>query len=147
MNGISANYLGKLYDWGSITCTVLGSLQIGIDSIDIKHGKDSTNIYGYGNEPIGFFNKNNEYSASFGFLYDQFQQITQAALALGITPMDIPPFSIIMTLGSTQDPQVPYKQIEMQNVRILSDNFVAKQNSGGWYNQYPLAYAGKVVAF
>ncbi len=147
MNGISANYLGKLYDWGSITLTVLGSYQVGCDSIDIKHTQDSVNVYGAGQEPVGYYNKNNEYAASIGFLYDQFQQITQAALALGLTPMQIPPFSIVMTLGSTIDPAVPYKSLIMQNCRFKSDNFNAKQNAGGFYNVYDIAYAGKIVGY
>lgn len=147
MNGISANYLGKLYDWGSITANVLGGLQIGVDSIDIKTTQDSLNIYGSGQQPIGYYNKNQEYDATFGFLYDGFQQITMAALALGLTPMQIPPFSIIIQLGSTQDPAVPFKQLTMQNCRITSDNFVAKQNSGGWYNQYPIRYAGLIISY
>ena len=145
--GISANFFGKLYDWGSVTLTVLGALQIGVDAIDIRHKKDSINVYGFGLDVIGYYNKNNEYSSSIGFLYDQFQTITAAALAQGLTPMEIPPFSIIMILGSTQDPLVPYKAIVMQNCRFTSDDFVIKQNSGGIYQVYPIAYAGKIATF
>lgn len=147
MNGITANYLGKLYDWGSISATILGSLQIGINKIDIKQGRVSDNIYGVGQQPVGYVNKNFTYSASIGLLYDQFQQISAAALSLGITPMEIPPFLIIMTLGSTQDPSVPYKSITLQNCRFTSDDFNAKQNDGGFYNDYPIAYAGAIIGY
>ncbi len=143
-NGISANYLGKLYDWGSIELTVLGGLQVGCNKIDIKQGRKSTNIYGFGQQPIGYANKNFEYSASLGLLYDQQQQIVVAALALGLTPMEIPPFLIIMTLGSTQDPAVPYLSLTMQNCRFTTNDFNAKQNDGGFYNDYPIEYAGLI---
>ncbi len=147
MNGISANYLGKLYDWGSITLTILGSLQIGANKIDIKQSRASDNIYGSGQQPIGYINKNFMYAATLGLLYDQYQQITVAALALGLTPMEIPPFLINMTLGSTQDPLVPYKSLIMQNCRFTSDDFTAKQNDGGFYNDYPISYAGLITSF
>ena len=147
MNGIFVNYLGKLYDWGSITVIIFGNIEVGINKIDIKHTKASDNIYGVGQEPIGYMNKNNVYSASLGLLYDQFQEITQAALAQGFTVMEIPPFQITMTLGSTQDPLVPYKSLTLQNCRFTSDDFNAKQNDGGFYNDYPIAYAGKIAGF
>jgi len=142
MNTLNVNFLGKLYDWGSISLNILGSNIIGADSISIKHKQDSPNVYGSGQLPIGYFNKNEEFSATIGFLYDQFSQIAQAALALGLTPMQIPPFAISMTLGSTQDPLVPYQSITLLMCRFMSNDFEAKQNSGGWYQQYPIAVAG-----
>ncbi len=147
MNGIFVNYLGKLYDWGSINLTILGSLQIGINKVDIKQGRASDNTYGVGQQPIGYINKNFVYSSSLGLLYDQVQQITQAALAQGLTMMEIPPFQISMILGSTQDPTVPFKSVTMQNCRFTTDDFSAKQNDGGFYNDYPISYAGLIVAF
>lgn len=145
-NGIFANYLGKLYDWGSITLSILGGTNVGVSRINISHKRDSNNIYGSGQEPIGYVNKNNEYSCTLSLLYDEFQQIVLAALSQGLTPMEIPPFLIIMQLGSTQDPLVPYKIITLQNCRFTTDNFDVKQNDGGFYHDYPISFAGKIVA-
>jgi len=147
MNGISANYLGKLYDWGSIEMTILGSYQIGISKIDIKEGRASDNIYGAGQNPIGYINKNIMYGCTLGLLYDQFQQIASAAIALGLKPYQIPPFLIIMTLGSTADPEVPYKQVTLQNCRFTTNDFSAKQGDGGMYMDYPISYAGAIDSF
>lgn len=142
MNALNVNFFGKLYDWGSINLNVLGGTMIGCDSISIKHKQDSVNIYGSGQLPIGYFNKNEEFSATIGFLYDQFSQITKAALALGLTPMGIPPWFLEMQLGSTQDPLVPFQSITVLACRFTTNDFDAKQNSGGWYQQYPIACCG-----
>lgn len=146
-NGISANYLGKLYDWGSLTLEILGDLQVGCNRIDIKHSRASDNIYGFGQQPIGYINKNFMYSATVGLLYDQVQQLTLAALALGYTLMEIPPFPITMALGFLQDPLVPQKLLTVQNCRFTSDDFTAKQNDGGFYNEYQIACAGIITTF
>src|ERR1035437_7074948 len=132
MKGIIVNYLGKLYDWGSISVSILGAQQIGINKVSIKRDRASENQYGSGQEPIGYINKNFVYSASVGLLYDQFQEIVVAAMALGLSPLEIPPFQILMVLGSTQDPLVPFKSVTLQNCRFTSDNFDAKQNDGGF---------------
>lgn len=145
MNSLNASFIGKVYDWGSISMEVLGDYQIGVDSIDIKHTQDSLNIYGAGQLPIGYYNKNEEFSASIGFLYDQFSSIIAAALAEGLTPMQIPPFSINMTLGSTADPLVPYQQYTLLCCRFKSSNFTAKQNTGAWYQVYDIAFAGLTI--
>lgn len=143
---ISANYFGKLYDWGSIAISILGDTQIGINKINVGVKKDSPNIYGYGQQPIGYYGKNFEYTSSVDLLYDQWNQISIAALALGLSPLEIPPFIIIMTLGFSQDPIVPPKVITLQNCRFTSDSFDFKQNDGGFYNDYPIAFAGKIEA-
>lgn len=144
-NGIFVRWQGKVYDWGSINLNLFGSTVVGVDSIDIKHGSQSVNIYGIGREPIGYYNKNREYSAVLNLLYDQFQQIEAAAATAGLdTPMDIPPFSAIMQLGFSQDPLVPSLTLTLQNVRFQSRDFNAKQNTGGWYASYALAYAGLI---
>ena len=142
MNTLNVNFLGKLYDWGSANLNILGSNIIGCDSVDIKHTQESKNIYGSGQLPIGYYNMNEEFDMTVGFLYDQFSQITKAALDLGLTPMQIPPFSAELQLGSTQDPLVPYQSITVLVCRFTSNNFVAKQNSGGWYNQYNIRCCG-----
>lgn len=141
-NTINVNYLGKLYDWGSISLNLLGSLQIGINSIDIKETRASTNIYGYGQLPTGYINKNVDYSATLGLLYDTVQLIVEAALAQGYKLYQIPPFQIIMTLGGTQDPSVTYKIVTLNNCRFTTNDFTAKQGEGGIYLTYPIAYAG-----
>ena len=145
MNTLNANYIGKVYDWGSISLNVLGSIIIGADSIDIKHTQDTVNVYGYGQQPIGYYNKNEEFSAQVGFLYDQFSEIIKAALSLGLTPMQIPPFIINMTLGSTQDPLVQFQSYTLLQCRFKSSNFTAKQNMGAFYQVYDIAYAGLTI--
>ncbi len=147
MNGIFANYLGKLYDWGSVSMTILGSLQIGVNKINIDYGRESTDQYGYGQQPIGYINKNFVYKANLGLLYDQVQQITVAASAQGLSMMEIPPFQINLILGSTQDPAVPFKSLTLQNCRFTTDNLNMKQNDGGFYHDYPIAYSGLIAGF
>lgn len=142
MNNIEVNWLGKLYDWGSISLILFGDIMIGIDQLDIKEGRNSKNIQGFGQQPIGYVNENVTYSANLGLLYDQVQQIIQSAATSGFKIYQIPPFNILMTLGSTADPLVPYVQLVMSNCRFQTNDFTAKQNQGGFYHQYPIAYAG-----
>lgn len=146
-NSINANWLGKLYDWGSLDMNILGSKIIGFDSLDIKFDKESPNIYGASQQPVGYYGKNYVYDCSVGFLYDKFSEIRDAALAAGLqSVMDIPPFIIVTTLGFSTDPLVTPRTKTVLNCRFTSDSFVIKQNTGGIYQVYKIACAGIIDA-
>ena len=101
MNPINAFWQGKLYDWGSIQLTIFNGLMILISKIDFNEDRDSVNLYGIGQSPTGYANKNFVYSGSLEIQIDQLNQI-QAAAPFGKILM-IPPFTIKMILGATGD--------------------------------------------
>jgi hypothetical protein len=140
MNPIFLSWGGKNYDWGSITVLMFNSIMIGIDKLSINETRDSTNTYGFGQFPTGYGNKNFVYNASIGLQLDQVNQITKAAPFNNI--LQIPPFSIKILLGYSQDPLVPPAKFKMLNCRFTTNNNDFKQNDSVFFNGYSIAFAG-----
>jgi len=143
--GINADILGHLYDWGSLSLNLFGNNFVYFDSVNLKEERDSVNVYAGGQLPVGWYNKNVVYDLSIGILYDKFQDIVKASLALGLKPYQVPAFPVILTLGSFQDPSVPYRKIIINNVRITSNNFDSKQNTGGHFLMYKMPVGGPII--
>jgi len=141
MNPINAYWQGKLYDWGSIQLTMFNGLMILISKIDFNEDRDSVNLYGIGQSPTGYANKNFVYSGSLEIQIDQLNQI-QAAAPFGKILM-IPPFTIKMILGATGD-GTPYQTYKLQNCRFTKNPFNCKQNDAGIFVNVPIAYAGLI---
>jgi hypothetical protein len=128
---------GKNYDWANITCVLFGIPVVGITDISWKVDNVNVNNYGAGREPVSYGQGNKSYGGSMTLYKEEVNAIVNASPNKDIS--NIPPFSIIIQYSGDG---VNYTTEEILNIRLLSEDFKAKQNDTSLMMTVPFIFAG-----
>lgn len=128
---------GKNYDWANLTAVLFGIPMVGITDISYKADNVNVNNYGAGRYPTSWGQGNVSYAGSLTIYKEEMDAIVQASPGKAIE--NLPPFSIILQYSGDG---VNYRTEEIQNIRLLSRDFKAKQNDTSLMMTVPFIFAG-----
>lgn len=96
---------GVEYSWSSLRFAFLGNNDVkGVKAINYKVTRESTNLYGAGDEPVSVGYGNKVYEGEIQLMMKDVRAIRQAAGNKSL--VDILPFSIIVQYANGSDPIV-----------------------------------------
>lgn len=125
------------YSWSSLRFSFLGNNDVkGVKSINYKVTRQSDNLYGAGDEPVGLGYGNKTYEGEIQLMMKDVRAIRQAA---GSSLVDIPPFT--MTIQYANEGEAITAET-LLGVRFLEDGLTGESGANELPVTIPLGLTG-----
>lgn len=121
--------------WASVKVNMLGRTVTGVKALNYSDDQDKENIYGAGNRPIARGEGNFNPEASIELLEFETRAIL-AALPVGDTLQDIPPFDIVVTFKPKNSPLLRTDIIK--NAQFRTNGMSLEQGAAEMSNSHEL---------
>ena len=125
------------YSWSSLRFSFLGNNDVkGVKSINYKVTRQSDNLYGAGDEPVGIGYGNKTYEGEIQLMMKDVRAIRQSAAG---SLVDIPPFTMTVQYANEAE---PITSETLVNVRFLEDGLTGESGASELPVTIPLAMTG-----